>query len=632
MSSTDLAVQEQHSSSRGQRVVNDFSIQVATVNGSGSQTANLVLLRSILLMGVPVSGKNMFPSNIAGLPTWYTIRASKRGYIGRKKEVDFLVAMNPETAKEDVLTLDPGAAVVYDAPLKLNELRSDLVFYPVPFDKLVTPVCPDAKLRRLVRNMIYDGILAKLLGIDLALVEKALGKQLGRKAKAVTLNQGALKAGWEYAESNFTKQDPFFLEPMNETAGKILIEGNAAAAIGCMMAGVTVVAWYPITPSSSLCESLIGYMKKYRVDKATGKATFAIVQAEDEIASLGMVVGASWAGARAMTATAGPGISLMSEFAGLAYYAEAPAVIFDVQRVGPSTGLPTRTAQGDLLMTAFLSHGDTKHIMLLPSSVEECYQMAQEAFELAEQFQTPVFVMMDLDLGMNNWMSDGFKYPTKGISRGKLLTPEKLKELGEWGRYKDVDGDGIPYRTVPGDGMPAYFARGSGHNARGQYSERPDDYVDNMDRLARKFETARQHVPRPIVDRNPKAKIGVIAYGTSQYATEESRDQLREEMTVETSYYRVRAYPFTSDLVEFIDAHERIYIIEQNRDAQLLQLMKLDLTPDRVRKLRSVLHYNGLPIDARSITDDVLAQEGYEVAKKTTRPVEAGVSGMIGGE
>jgi 2-oxoglutarate ferredoxin oxidoreductase subunit alpha len=626
MSPTDLAVQEQQASRNQQRVVNDFSIQIATVNGSGSQTANMVLLRSILLMGVPVSGKNMFPSNIAGLPTWYTIRASKRNYIARKKEVDFLVAMNPETAKEDVLTLEPGAAVVYDEPLKLNALRNDLVFYPVPFDALVKPVCPDAKLRRLVRNMIYDGILAKMLGIDLGLMEKALGKQLGKKAKAVTLNAGALKAGWDYAESTFTKQDPFFVEPMNETAGKILIEGNAAAAIGCMMAGVTVVAWYPITPSSSLCESLIGYMKKYRIDK-DGKATFAIVQAEDEIASLGMVIGASWAGARSMTATAGPGISLMGEFAGLAYYAETPAVIFDVQRVGPSTGLPTRTAQGDLLQAAFLSHGDTKHIMIIPASVEEAYTMAMDAFDLAEQFQTPVFVMMDLDLGMNNWMSDAFQYPTRTINRGKLLTAEKLKELGEWGRYKDVDGDGIPYRTVPGDGMPAYFTRGSGHNAKGQYSERPDDYVENMDRLNRKFETARKYVPKPLVDSNPKAKIGLIGYGTSDYATQESRDQLREETKVETSYFRLRAYPFTEDLSAFIDAHERIYVIEQNRDAQLLQLMKLELTPEQQTKLRSVLHYNGLPIDARSITDDVLAQEGFEVAKKTVARVSAGSAG-----
>src|SRR3954447_22978809 len=619
MSPTELQVSEQRAASSRQRVVNDFSIQVATVNGSGSQTANMVLLRSLLLMGIPASGKNMFPSNIAGLPTWYTIRAGKRGYIARKKEVDFLVAMNAETAKEDVLTLDAGAAVVYDEPLKLNALRNDLTFYPVPFDALVKPVCPDAKLRRLVRNMIYDGILANLLGIDLAYMEKALGKQLGRKAKAVTLNAGALKAGYEYATNNFTKQDPFWFEPMNETQGKILIEGNSAAAIGCMMAGVTVVAWYPITPSSSLCESLIGYMRKYRVDKETGKATFAIVQAEDEIASLGMVIGASWAGARAMTATAGPGISLMAEFTGLAYYAETPAVIFDVQRVGPSTGLPTRTAQGDMVQAAFLSHGDTKHIMIIPASVEECYTMAQEAFELAEHFQTPVFVMMDLDLGMNNWMSDAFTYPTAPISRGKVLTAAKLKELGEWGRYKDVDGDGVAYRTIPGDGLPAYFTRGSGHNAKGQYSERPDDYVENMDRLSRKFETARAHVPAPVVQNNPKAKIGLIGFGTSHFATEESRDQLLEETKVETSYFRLRAYPFNDELAAFIDAHERVYVIEQNRDAQMRQLMKLELTPERQKKLRSVLHYNGLPIDARSITDDVLAQEGFEVAKKTVR-------------
>jgi 2-oxoglutarate ferredoxin oxidoreductase subunit alpha len=628
MSPTDLAVQEQHASGKGRRVVNDFSIQIATINGSGSQTANMVLLRSILLMGVPVSGKNMFPSNIAGLPTWYTIRASKRHYIARKKEVDFLVAMNPETAKEDVLTLEPGAAVVYDEALKLNELRKDLIFYPVPFDALVKPVCPDAKLRRLVRNMIYPGVLAKLLGIDPVLMEKALSKQLGKKAKAVVLNAAALKAGFDYAAATFTKQDPFAIEAMNETAGKILIEGNAAAAIGCMLAGVTVVAWYPITPSSSLCESLIAYMKKYRVDKETGKATFAIVQAEDEIASLGMVIGASWAGARSMTATAGPGISLMGEFAGLAYYAETPAVIFDVQRVGPSTGLPTRTAQGDMVQAAFLSHGDTKHIMLIPCSVEECYTMAQEAFELAEMFQTPIFVMMDLDLGMNNWMSDAFKYPTTPINRGKLLTAEKLKELGDgWGRYKDVDGDGIPYRTIPGDGLPSYFTRGSGHNAKGQYSERPDDYVENMDRLSRKFDTARTHVPAPVVQSNPKAKIGLIGYGTSHFATEECRDQLLEETKVETSYFRLRAYPFTPELASFIDAHERVYVIEQNRDGQLLQLMKLEMTPDQQKKLRSVLHYNGLPIDARSITDDVLAKEGFEVAKKTAARMSAGTAG-----
>ena len=628
MAPADSAVRGQSPSTGRRRVVNDFSIQVATANGSGSQTANLVLLRSLLLMGIPASGKNMFPSNIAGLPTWYTIRASRRGYIGRKKEVDFLVAMNPETAREDVLTLAPGVAVVYDEPLKLNQVRDDVTFYPVPFDKLVATVCPDAKLRRLVKNMIYDGILSKLLGIDLSLMEQALNKQMGKKAKAVALNVAALRAGWEYADVHLEKQDPYDVEATTEALGKILIDGNAASAIGCMMAGVTVAAWYPITPSSSLCESLIGYMKKYRVDPETGKDTFAIVQAEDEIASIGMVIGASWAGARAMTATSGPGVSLMAEFTGLAYYAEVPAVIFDIQRVGPSTGLPTRTAQGDLLSVAFLSHGDTHHVMMIPASVQECYTMSMEAFDLAEQLQTPVFVMSDLDLGMNNWASDPFAYPENGVNRGKRLTPELRQRIGEWGRYEDIDGDAIPYRTVPGDGMPSYFARGSGHNARAQYSERPGDYVENVNRLARKFETARQYVPKPEVVMVPGAAIGLIAFGTSHWAMVESRDQLREEVQLDTSYCRLRGYPFTREVSDFIDAHDRIYIVEQNRDAQMLQLLKLDLTPARVAKLRSVLHYNGLPIDARSVSDAVLAQEGYAVAAAAARPAAA----VLGGE
>src|SRR4051812_9932297 len=523
-----------------QRIVNDFSIQVATVNGSGSQTANLVILRSIFQMGIPVSGKNMFPSNIAGLPTWYTVRANKDGYIARKKEVDFLVAMNAETAKEDVLSLEPGRAVVYDEPLKLNELRSDLTFYPVPFDKIVAEVCTDAKLRRLVKNMIYDGVLSHLLNIDMGEMEKATRKQFGKKVKAADLNMGALKAGAEYAQKNLTKQDPFSVERMGKTDGMILIEGNTAGALGAMFAGVTVVAWYPITPSSSLPEALIGYMKKHRIDKATGKATYAIVQAEDEIASIGMVLGAGWAGARAMTSTSGPGISLMSEFAGLAYYAEVPGVIFDIQRVGPSTGLPTRTAQGDISSAALLSHGDTKQILLIPSSVEECFEMAQQAFDLAERFQQLVFVMSDLDLGMNMWMSAPFTYPEKAYDRGKVLTAENVKELGaQWGRYRDVDGDGIPYRTLPATGMPSYFTRGSGHNERGQYSERPDDYQKNVDRLARKHDTAKREVPGPIVE-DAESEIGIIGYGTSHWAIEECRTQLENEAGIKTAYMRLR--------------------------------------------------------------------------------------------
>jgi 2-oxoglutarate ferredoxin oxidoreductase subunit alpha len=516
--------------------------------------------------------------------------------------------MNPETAKEDVLTLPPGAAAVYDEPLKLNELRSDVTFYPVPFDKIVGGITHDAKLRRLVRNMIYDGVLSRLLSIDMAQMEKALRKQLGKKEKAIQLNMGALKAGYEFAEANLPKQDPFVVEPMNKTSGKILIEGNAAAAIGCMMAGVTFVGWYPITPSSSLCESLIDYLKKYRRDP-DGKATYAVIQAEDEIAALGMVIGAGWSGARAMTSTAGPGISLMAEFTGLGYYAEVPAVIFDVQRVGPSTGLPTRTAQQDVLSTAVLSHGDTQHPLLLPASVAECYSMAMDAFDLAERMQTPVFVLSDLDLGMNTWMSDTFEYPTKPLDRGKRLDAETLKRLGEFGRYRDVDGDGIPYRTVPGDGMPAYFTRGSGHNDKAQYSERADDYANNLDRLARKFETARTLVPKPEVEMNEKARIGLIAYGTTHWAIVESRDQLKNEQGLETSYLRLRAYPFTKEVSAFIDACDRVYVVEQNRDGQMLSLLKMECTTEQFRKLRSIRHYVGLPIDGRSVTEEVLEQE-----------------------
>jgi 2-oxoglutarate ferredoxin oxidoreductase subunit alpha len=611
-------------------VTNDFSIQVATVNGSGSQTANLVLLRSLFQMGVPVSGKNMFPSNIAGLPTWYTVRANKDGYVGRKKEVDFLVAMNAETAKEDVMSLEPGRAVLYDEPLKLNTLRTDLTFYPVPFDKIVATVCTDAKLRRLVKNMIYDGVLSKLLGIEMTEMEKALRKQFGKKAKAAELNLGALHAGFAHAEANLTKADPFTIERMDRTRNMVLVEGNAAAAIGCMMAGVTVVAWYPITPSSSLPETLTGYMRKYRMDKETGKATFAIVQAEDEIAAIGMVIGAGWAGARAMTSTAGPGISLMGEFAGLAYYAEVPGVVFDIQRVGPSTGLPTRTAQGDLAQVALLSHGDTRHVILLPSSPEECYTMAMAAFDLAERFQTLCFVLSDLDLGMNTWMSEPFKYPDHPLDRGKVLDAATLAGLGgDWGRYKDVDGDGIPYRTIPGDKMPAYFARGSGHNERGQYSERPDDYQNNVDRLARKFATAKQYVPRPLVE-DADAEIGIIGYGTSHYAIDESRDQLSRESGITTGYLRLRAYPFTDEVAAFITRYPRIYIVEQNRDAQLRMLLKMDLPSELTGRLRSVLHYNGLPIDARSVTDDILVQEGKKERAAARSEISAGVAAGAG--
>jgi 2-oxoglutarate ferredoxin oxidoreductase subunit alpha len=570
-------------------------------------------MRAIFQMGVPVSGKNMFPSNIAGLPTWFTIRASKHGYIGRRKEIDFLVAMNPETAREDVMKLDSGAAVVYDEPLKLNELRSDLHFFPVPFDKLVAPVCPEAKLRKLVRNMIYDGVVAQLLSIEMEEIRKALTKQFGKKkAKAAELNWGACQAGFDYAAKTFTQGVPFKVERMNETAGKIIIDGNAACALGAMFAGATVVTWYPITPSSSLVESMIGYMRRFRHDPETGKATYGIVQAEDELASIGMALGAGWAGARSMTATAGPGISLMSEFIGLGYYAEIPVVVFEVERVGPSTGLPTRTAQSDLITTALLSHGDTKHPLFFPSSPEECFAMSIDAFEFAEKFQTPTFVMTDLDLGMNNWMADPFPYPEKPITRGKVLSAEDLDRLGGFARYKDVDGDGVGYRTLPGTNHPAasYFTRGSGHNEKAQYTEREDDYVNNMDRLAHKFEVMRKHVPPPVVKIADGAKIGFVAFGTSDYAVRESCDQLSKEYQIEASYLRLKAYPFTEHLADFIERHDRVYVVDQNRDAQLLGLMRLEYPPNLIAKLRSVRYYGGLPLDARTVTDDIVKQEG----------------------
>jgi 2-oxoglutarate ferredoxin oxidoreductase subunit alpha len=611
MATTDVALRESSGRAEPKHVVNNMSIQVATVNGSGSQSSNSVLLRGIFQMGVPVSGKNLFPSNIAGLPTWYTIRANKDGYIARKKEIDFLVAMNPETAREDVMSLAPGAAVLYDEPLNLSSVRSDLIFYSVPYDKLVAPVCPEAKLRKLVRNMIYVGVVAKLLEIDMAEIEKAIRKQFAKKVKAANLNLAAVQAGYDYAVANLPKRDPYIIQRMDKTKGKIIIDGNSAAALGCMFAGVTVVSWYPITPSSSLPEALIEYMKRFRVGP-DGKATFAIVQAEDELAAIGMVLGAGWAGARAMTATAGPGISLMAEFSGLAYYAEIPGVIWDIQRVGPSTGLPTRTAQGDILSTAFLSHGDTKHILLLPCSVEECFTMAGDAFELAEQFQTLVFIMSDLDLGMNNWMAAPFKYPEKPIKHGKILTKEDLDRMGGFERYKDVDGDGIPYRTLPGTDHPAaaWFARGSGHNEKGQYSERPDDYEQNMERINRKFETARSFVPRPEIVANGKSKIGIIAYGTSHWAIVESRDQLRKEYNIETDYLRLRAYPCTREVPDFVKQHDRVYLVEQNRDAQMLSLLKLDLEPALISRLRSIAHIHGLPMDARSVTDELMTMEG----------------------
>lgn len=591
-------------------VVNDFSIQVATVNGSGSQSSNNVLMRSIFQMGIPVSGKNLFPSNIAGLPTWFTIRASKYGYVGRKKEIDILVAMNPETAREDVESLEPGRVVVYEQKLNLSALRNDLVFYPIPFAELSGQIVQDIRLRKLIANMIYVGSLAALLDIDMAQVESAISKWFKNKQKAVDLNIRAARLGEEYVRENVTKRDPFRVEPMNQTVGRIIIDGNSACALGSMFGGVSVVTWYPITPSSSLCETLIEYMKRYRTDPETGKATYAIVQAEDELAALGMALGAGWAGARSMTATSGPGISLMAEFSGLAYFAEIPAVIFDVQRVGPSTGLPTRTSQGDITSLFYLSHGDTKHVVLFPANMAECFHFSIKAFDLAERLQQPIFVATDLDLGMNNWMADPFDYPDKPLDRGKVLSAEAIEKLGGFARYKDVDGDAIPYRTLPGTEHPlaAYFTRGSGHNEAAKYSERPEDYERTVNRLLKKHETAKTYVPQPMIYHVDGAEIGIIAYGSTDAAMAECRHQLFSEYGIESAYFRIRALPLTHHLREFVETHKRIYVVEQNRDGQMADLVKLEVGAD-AGKIRKVLHYKGIPIDARFVTDAIVEME-----------------------
>ena len=573
MATGDLALgQEQGAISSHARVINDFSINVATVNGSGSQSANSVLLKSIFGMGVPVSGKNLFPSNIAGLPTWYTIRASKDGYVARTREAEVLVALNPDTAREDTLALPAGGVAIYEENLNLKQYRDDVVFYPVPLDKITAAICPEAKLRKLVKNMVYVGVVAHLLAIDPQVVENGLRKQFAKKLKVFELNFGAVKAGRDYAAQNLTKQDPYFIERMDRTAGKIIIDGNAAAGMGAVFAGVTVVAWYPITPSTSVVEATTDLLKKFRVTPE-GKATFAVVQAEDELAAIGMVLGAGWAGARAMTATSGPGISLMAEFAGLGYYAEIPGVIFDIQRTGPSTGMPTRTSQADLLSVAFLSHGDTKHVILLPGSVKECFELAYAAFDLAERLQTPVFVLSDLDLGMNNWMSEPFDYPATPQDRGKVLTAEDLARLGSFARYRDVDGDA-------------------------------------MERLSRKFENARKLVPAPVTVSDGASKIGFLAYGTTDFALRESLDQIKKEYSQNVDYMRIRAYPFAHEIHDFVASHERVYVVEQDRDAQLASLLKLDLPADQAVKLRSILHYNGLPLDARTVTEEFATKEG----------------------
>jgi 2-oxoglutarate ferredoxin oxidoreductase subunit alpha len=596
-----------------QRAVNDFTIRVATVNGSGSQSSNLVITNAIFRLGIPVAPKNVFPSNIEGLPTWFDVRVSAKGYLCRTRDVDVLVALNAATWHADVAAVKPGGIVLHEAayPLTGETLRNDVTYYAAPFGALAKEHFADkGDLRKYLMNMIYVGALAQLIDIPLDTIEEGLKTQFRTKAAAVELNMRAVRVGFDYGRDHFEKRDSFRVERMTgKTDGLMFVEGNRAAALGCVMGGCTVAAWYPITPSSSLCEYFIQYCEKYRVDKETGERKAAILQAEDELAAAGMVFGAGWAGARAMTSTSGPGISLMAEYAGFGYFAEIPGVIFDVQRAGPSTGLPTRTMQGDVAFAYNLSHGDTKHIVLLPATVAEAYEFAMEAFDLADRFQTPVFVLSDLDLGMNSWLTPPLAYPEKSFDRGKVLTAEDLNRVASWGRYRDVDKDGIPYRTLPGTehSNAGFFTRGTGHDEEARYSELPDVWKRNLDRLVRKHETARIAAPAPIVD-GKGHKIAILAYGTTHHAVVEARDRLRED-GLEIDYLRVRALPLSPEVATFIQRYDRVYVVEQNRDGQLYGILRTELPTHLIQRLESICHYNGVPIDAHAIIDPLLEAE-----------------------
>ncbi len=590
-------------------VINDLVISIATSNGTGSQSANNILMRTIFNMGVPVGGKNLFPSNIQGLPTWFDIRVNKDDYTCRRAGTDVSVAMNPESVRDDIAALRPGAILVINEDLKAFINRDDLIIYVVPFSKLVVPICPDGRLRRLVVNMMYVGVVGWLLGLDVEELEKAIQKQFGKKPAALELNKNAAVGGYEWATENLERQDLFAIERMTGKAeGKVIMDGNMAAALGLLYGGTGLLAWYPITPSSSVCENLIHFLGKYRHD-AEGKATYAVVQAEDELAAIGMVVGAGWAGVRAVTATSGPGISLMAEFAGLSYFTEIPAVIVDVQRMGPSTGLPTRTCQGDISKAYNLSHGDCKHVLLIPGSLQEAFEFGREVLDLAERLQTLIFLMLDLDIGMNNYMIDPLKLDTKPLDRGKILDAEGLNQVQEFARYRDVDGDGIPYRTVPGTNHPkaAFFTRGTGHTDRATYSEKPEDWQSNMDRLIRKFDTARKITPQPIIQTHENVTVAIIAYGSSDAPIREARARLQNEHGVSTDYLRIRALPLSDVVREFIAKHDRVIVIEQNRDAQMASILRAEY-PDLAPRIATLLHYNGLPLDAQTVINGTLPQ------------------------
>jgi 2-oxoglutarate ferredoxin oxidoreductase subunit alpha len=592
-------------------IINDFSLVVATENGSGSQTANNTLIRAIFKMGVPVSGKNLFPSNISGLPTWYTIRVSHQGYAARREYSEILVAYNPRTSDEDLSKLPAGGVCIHPADMKFTTPRSDVVYYPVPVKDFLKEIAPPQHLRDYIINMSYVGVVTQLFNISRDEIESALMHHFNGKRKAVDLNLRMVDLAIAHTVANLPKQDPFRVEPLDKTAGKILIDGNTAAGIGAVVGGVGIVAWYPITPSTSLVDAITEYAPKLR-PAVDDKVNYAIIQAEDELAAAGMIVGAGWAGVRAMTATSGPGLSLMNEFGGLAHFAEVPIVIWDIMRMGPSTGLPTRVSQGDILSAYYLGHGDSQHICLLPGDMSECFSFAGTAFDLAERFQTPVLVLSDLDLGMNNWMTAPFEYPETPFDRGKILHTASFEQFladhdNKWGRYRDVDGDGITYRTIPGNQHPraGWLGRGTGHNEQAVYSERSEDWQRNMERLSRKLETARTHVPAPVVDARAGATVGIIGYGSTSDAITEARDQLRAQ-GIETSSMRLRSLPLNDEVRAFVAAFDVVYVVELNQDSQMLQLLCAH-APKHAGNLAPVNLCDGLPLTATFITNRILA-------------------------
>jgi 2-oxoglutarate ferredoxin oxidoreductase subunit alpha len=596
-----------------QQVINDFSITVATVNGSGSQTSNLTLMRALFKMGIPVSGKNIFPSNIQGQATWYTIRVSGEGHLARHEKQEILVAMNPATFTKDVDGLVDGGALFYDDSIKIPITREDIHIYPMPVKQMVRDSTTPPNIRDYIANMVYVGVLARIVGIDMEQIYKALDFHFKGKEKPIELNWVMVKTAFDWAAANLPKTDAYSVKVMNKTDGYIMADGNTAAALGALYGGLQFAAWYPITPATSLAETLNEFVPVFRKDPVTGKNTCVVLQAEDELAAIGMVVGAGWSGLRAMTSTPGPGLSLMVEYVGLAYFAEVPVVIWDVQRIGPSTGLPTRTSQGDLMLAYHMGHGDVRHVILFPGSVTECFELGWKAFDIAERLQTPVIVLSDLDFGMNQWMTKPFAYPDTPMDRGKVLWEDDLQKMDEkWGRYLDVDGDGIPYRTLPGNKLPnaAYFARGTGHDEYAGYSEEPDVWENNLMRLRRKVEGNLNRLPRPVIRQVEGASISIISYGSTLDAIDEAMDTLANQ-GYKVDHLRVRSLPASDEVKEFVRAHERNYVVELNRDGQLHQILQLEI-PDRNLSLISLSHQDGLPLTANWVVEQIVVKEEHK--------------------